>query len=361
KEGITLLTVTQSTGTSTKLGTQFSNLLLDSNGNIIPLDVTLPTTIIPLATLQTSVAVIETPGVHNTGSSTPVTTQGSVPSGGATSAANLTASLLSVTWSKADGSTELLVVDPGHLTIDSVDTANHKVNFTYTTQDKNLDFLAEGEKLTIVYTIKDPDGTVQTVTITATGSEDAPVLASATAPAIQEFEHTQGSAGEHTPSVTLNFTDVDLTDQHFAVTLLASGTWQGGNVAPEVQTALAHAVAVAGDHVQFNTTLHDSTGTGSGSVQIDFSIQDNYLDFLAAGETMTLTFNVQINDFHTGGADTETVVLTFTGENDAPQLAPDASGPHTIGEADAGVSGTLTFTDVDLTDTHTVSAGKPSF
>src|SRR5262249_56189527 len=51
---------------------------------------------------------------------------------------------------------------------------------------------------------------------------------------------------------------------------------------------------------------------------------------------------------------TQPVTITVTGTNDAPVLAADASGPHTTTQA-VSTYGTLTFTDVDLNDHHTVS------
>src|SRR5262249_59850498 len=70
-----------------------------------------------------------------------------------------------------------------------------------------------------------------------------------------------------------------------------------------------------------------------------------------------------------GRGSTKPVTITTPGTNDAPVLAADASGLHTIHEAlntpgstslDS-TSGTLTFTDVDLDDHHTVSASAPTF
>ena len=47
---------------------------------------------------------------------------------------------------------------------------------------------------------------------------------------------------------------------------------------------------------------------------------------------------------------TQPVTITVTGTNDAPALAADASGPHTVTQG-LITTGTLTFTDVDLTTT----------
>src|SRR5207253_117740 len=107
-------------------------------------------------------------------------------------------------------------------------------------------------------------------------------------------------------------------------------------------------------------TLHD-TVNGSGSVDFSYSVADQALDFLAANETLTVIYNVTVTDIN-GLSSTKPVTITVTGTNDAPLVAADASGPHTIPEllgktGDAtdidSASGTLLFTDVDLTDTHT--------
>src|SRR5262249_7774244 len=103
-------------------------------------------------------------------------------------------------------------------------------------------------------------------------------------------------------------------------------------------------------------------GLGSGTVAFTFSATDNTFDFLAANQTLTVTYNVIVTD-NNGLSSTKPVTITITGTNDAPVLAVDASGPHTITEL-AGktgdtadhdtTSGTLSFTDVDLSNTHTV-------
>src|SRR5262249_5075694 len=101
----------------------------------------------------------------------------------------------------------------------------------------------------------------------------------------------------------------------------------------------------------------DSTGT-TGSIATTFSAPDNTFDFLAAGETLTITYNVTVTD-NTGVSLTQPVTITVTGSNDAPVLAADVSGPHTTTQA-VQTSGTLTFTDVDLSDHHTVSTSVVS-
>src|SRR5262249_41773728 len=102
---------------------------------------------------------------------------------------------------------------------------------------------------------------------------------------------------------------------------------------------------------------HDSTGT-SGSIAATFSAPDQTFDFLAAGETLPITYNVTVTD-NTGASLTQPVTITITGSNDAPVLAADSPGPHTAAEG-LNTTATLAFTDVDLSDQHTVSTSVTS-
>src|SRR5262249_36095835 len=67
-------------------------------------------------------------------------------------------------------------------------------------------------------------------------------------------------------------------------------------------------------------TKTDSTGTGSGSVAWTYSAQDQTFDFLAAGQTLTITYQVTINDGN-GGTAVQNVVVTVTGTDDAFLIA----------------------------------------
>ncbi len=67
-------------------------------------------------------------------------------------------------------------------------------------------------------------------------------------------------------------------------------------------------------------TLTDTTGTGlGGSDAWTFSAQDKSFDYLAAGETLTLTYTVQVDDGH-GGVVSQPVTITVTGTNDTPVI-----------------------------------------
>src|SRR5262249_34646868 len=84
-------------------------------------------------------------------------------------------------------------------------------------------------------------------------------------------------------------------------------------------------------------------------------------DYLAAGEKLTLTYTIEVDDHH-GGVVTQNVVITVTGTNDTPVITSSAQTGSIDEIADTRnsttadtASGTVTFTDVDLSDTHNVT------
>ena len=112
-------------------------------------------------------------------------------------------------------------------------------------------------------------------------------------------------------------------------------------------------------------TPHDSTGTGHGSVDFNYSAADNSFDFLADGEKLTITYDITVTDEHNVSS-TKPVTITVIGTNDAPVAVADTDNGHIVESGhdayDNVVPGVATTTgnvlgndtDVDLTDTHTV-------
>jgi VCBS repeat-containing protein len=175
------------------------------------------------------------------------------------------------------------------------------------------------------------------------------------APAITELAHITGSGNVDTASPgVLTFTDFNVSE---VTTSVSSIDWSTGLTPPSAQAA-----ALAG---ALSATIINA-GSGSGSIVLTFSAADNTFDFLAAGEILTIIYTVTVTD-NQGLSLTQPVTITAIGTNDAPVLA--AAGPTTItkhvgttGSASPDTtSGTLTFTDVDLTDTHKASASPPTF
>jgi len=117
-----------------------------------------------------------------------------------------------------------------------------------------------------------------------------------------------------------------------------------------------------------SVTIITPPGQGTASVNPDNTITyDPTGDFenLAEGETATVTFTYEVEDTD-GDTDIATVTVTVTGTNDDPQVSvvgTDATGAVTeITDGTAGENtddlvdtGSIAFTDADLSDAHTVS------
>ena len=143
---------------------------------------------------------------------------------------------------------------------------------------------------------------------TVTGSNDtAEITSEPQTAAIAERADTHGSATPDTASGAITFRDADLTDTH---DVKVTGVHASG-----VMTGLANGT------VQLSWLslgpLADSTDGVQGSKSWSFSAPDSYFDYLADGETVTLTYTVEVNDHH-GGVTSQDIVVTVNGSNDAP-------------------------------------------
>ena len=218
--------------------------------------------------------------------------------------------------------------------------------------DPNDDFedLAKGQTrdVSFVYEVEDAfHGPNQaTVTITVTGTNDVAVItAEDLAGAVTELV-TPTVGGNLSDSGTISFSDVDLTDAHL---VSASGT--------PVGTPLGSLAAVLDS---------DTTGTGTGGqLTWTYTVADAAVEYLAAGQTKVESFTITLND-QNGGVVTKQIDVTITGTNDVAVItAEDLAGAvtelvtPTVG-GNLSDSGTISFSDVDLTDAHLVSAsGTP--
>src|SRR5207245_7006348 len=144
--------------------------------------------------------------------------------------------------------------------------------------------------------------------------------------------------------------------------------WKSGET---IHTLSPSQVAELASHSTLILDETDSNGTGAGSVGWTFQVDDSAIDFLAQGETLTVTYNVTLTD-NNGASITQqrTLAVAGTGTNDAPVIiAESTTATGTILElanttgstAIDSVSGTIAFKDVDLNDAHTVSQSAPTF
>ncbi|MER8811354.1 VCBS domain-containing protein, partial [Mesorhizobium australicum] len=226
-------------------------------------------------------------------------------------------------------------------------------NFTYTPNTAALQSLAAGESLTdsFTYKVTDSDGDVSTATVTITinGTNDAPVISlvstDSAAKTLTETDSPLSTGG------TLTVTDADLSNTVAAA--VVTGVTLGGTTGGLTSAAVQNMLTVTAGPIAANPS-------DAHNLLWNFASNPQAFDYLAAGETLTLTYTVRATD-NSGVplSDDQTVTITVTGSNDAPVItvAGSDSAAKTLAETNAGLgtSGTLTVTDVDLSNTATPS------
>ena len=244
------------------------------------------------------------------------------------------------------------------------------IGWNYNIDDSALDFLGKNDVVTLTYTVQVDDGnggtTTQDVVITVQGTEDTPVItSSAQAATITEDGGTVGHGGESGPesaSGTITFTDVDLSDIE---TSSITKTTVSAVLANGYTLTTARA-GRAGQRVHDRAATHSSVD-GTGTIGWHYNIDNSALDFLGKNDVVTLTYTVQVDDGN-GGTTTQDVVITVQGTEDTPVITSSAQAATitedggTVGHGgESGpesASGTITFTDVDLSDIETSSITK---
>ncbi|WP_236175841.1 retention module-containing protein [Pseudomonas pseudonitroreducens] len=175
---------------------------------------------------------------------------------------------------------------------------------------KDFDSLAQGETrdVTFTYQAKDNNGALsdpQTITITVTGTNDAPVA-------------------------------------------------QPGSATTEENTVLNGQVPAASDVDGSVTGYQLTTGVGQGNGSLTFNPDGNYsfnpgkdFDSLADGETRDVTFTYQAKDNNGALSDPQTITITVTGTNDAAVISGQSSVSADETDAPLTLGGKLNISDVD--------------
>ena len=291
--------------------------------------------------------------LNKTGSSDPDIVSGSIPIDGNTNNLTVSNALFSTLWSAGGAPPSGLAQILASALTTSIN--NGAIEYVFSAADSNFDFLAGTETLAITYNLtvsNGPTSSTEQLTFTVNGSNDAPVLAAFAGlpPGALEITGVTGSATPDTAAGSFSFIDVDLTNTHTASSSLASAIWSTGGALPSgLTTVLGSALTT--------TVSTDSTGTGLGSVASTFSAADSNFDFLAAGQTLTIVYNVTISD----GTTTSAQPITFTvgGTNDAPSITGHDDGSVVSVDGSPGNltdSGAVSFSDADLTDIHSAGA-----
>ncbi|WP_313465570.1 retention module-containing protein [Pseudomonas nitroreducens] len=175
---------------------------------------------------------------------------------------------------------------------------------------KDFDSLAQGETrdVTFTYQAKDNNGALsdpQTITITVTGTNDAPVA-------------------------------------------------QPGTASTEENTVLNGQVPAASDVDGSVTGYQLTTDVGQGNGSLSFNPDGSYsfnpgkdFDSLAEGETRDVTFTYQAKDNNGALSDPQTITITVTGTNDAAVITGQTSDSADETDAPLTLGGKLDITDVD--------------
>jgi VCBS repeat-containing protein len=241
--------------------------------------------------------------------------------------------------------------------LDNTETSN-TFNWTFNSNSETFNYLAAGETLTLTYTISATDDTLesdsQTVLITVTGSNDAPDIS------IETGDLAVGSLAEDstTPITdTLTIADVNLTDivtASVSSTVGLSGN-ASANSANPIEADLFNMFAISPSAIL-------SGSQTSESLTWTFTPVAGAFDHLAGGETLILTYTISAtDDASPAEPDTQSVVITITGSNDAPDISVE-TGDLAVGslaeDSTTPITDTLTVGDVDLTDVVTASVSS---
>ncbi|KFI10328.1 hypothetical protein IX95_19850 [Vibrio sp. B183] len=184
----------------------------------------------------------------------------------------------------------------------TIDASGH---WTYSL-DPRIQSLHQGETTPDVFTVHSADGTAHVIKVTITGTQDVPVITGQSTGTVYEDSQT-------TVSGTLNADDKDYGQ---------SGFWAQSHIAS------AH---------NFGDLSIDQNGYWT------FHLDSTNPAVNALGEHDTLQETVTVN---TIDGTSKVIQITIHGTNDAPILGVSQTSSTT---------GTLTETDVDVSDTHTFS------
>jgi VCBS repeat-containing protein len=283
-------------------------------------------------------ALTEITGMSN--SSTPDQVAGSMsftdPDVGDTHTAS--ASLNTVTWSGGGAipSASQTALNTALSASISSDSTAGTLSWQFSLEDKNVDFLAVGEKLTATYdvTLTDhrtgspfEDTSTQQVTVVFTGTNDVPVVvpgSSVLTGSTNELPNVTGSSATDSTSGKVAFSDPDLNDRPTPAAIDATTQTVTWTDATHDYSSELTAAQIAMFKADFAIAA-EAANTNTGAIDWSYQIVDKNLDFLSVGETITITTPVTVDD-HNGGTVTQNVVVTLIGANDPPVAAPDSNG-----------------------------------
>ena len=225
---------------------------------------------------------------------------------------------------------------------------NGTVTWDYIITEEKINFLGQGEKVTAVFTITVTDDekatATQDVTVTITGTNDAPIIQIVDNTAEIKDKTTLSDKG------SITFSDLDLTDKPLATEIMKSinGSSKSGStlvLTVEQKNNIENAFVIT----------NVSTNTNNGTINWDYQIDQKAVEFLGDGEKVTAVFTITVTDDE-GAIATQDVTVTIIGTNDVPEVSlENIDAELSFGDKYNKDISTL-FSDKDLTDIFTFEA-----
>jgi len=235
------------------------------------------------------------------------------------------------------------------------------VNWSYSVNNIDLDFLAQNETIAFSYTVTVTDNNNGTdtdvVNFTITGTNDQPLIDSITTTgALTEVAGTASGTTQTSASGTMQLSDLDGTN---TITLSEvynnDMVWSGGTITDNQLNASQIQSLIDGFVLDDIGALAIDDATNTVNSSWTYTTSDN-LNFLAEGETLTFSYTITATD--DSGAElnensaTKTVTITITGTNDQiVDLANDISEYKLNFGSDFTKDISTEFSDIDLNDT----------
>ena len=247
---------------------------------------------------------------------------------------------------RAEATSSDFSLNGAHIWITSAGTVGYDTSTLSAAFRAQLQTLQVGQSLTdtFTYAIRLGNGTLSwtTATVQFAGANDAPV-AVADVNSVKEDTAPNPVSG----NVLTNDTDVDIGDTHSVTAVNGNAAEVGADVAGTYGTL----------HLNANGTYTYTLNNAQANVQA-----------LAEGQSVADVFTYTNSDNH-GGSSSSTLTITVNGTNDAPVAVADTNAGDPVTEAGVNPGNTpfagdptatgnvlTNDTDVDTTDTHSVTA-----
>src|SRR5262249_39404286 len=154
----------------------------------------------------------------------------------------------------------------------------------------------------------------------------------------------------------VNYADINAGDIPSVSTKFSSFTYQNAKHADVTDSLTAEQLAAIQAVTVPLSVEQDPNLKNFGQATWTYSVADGAFDFLGDGETLTLTYEARVdNNFAPFNETTfKTFTIVITGTNDKPTISTGGGAiTERVGTGNTAVdtvTGTVVFTDVDLTD-----------